>query len=152
MSLDHKKLVLCWTEWKRFWWISVCNELFTSSSLHGCRWFTEYYVQRLCVSVKKVPKDRRDREQREQASWITKHCCNSNSKVTLRKSWRREGLGAWTMPRKVTKPKAKRLTPAVQLLLYWGKQNFYVLFRYAGWQQKYLTLPWVSPIFVFPRA
>lgn len=86
--------MLCWTEYKRFWCFSVRNELFTSSSLHRWRWFTGYYVQRFCMSVKKMPKDQRDREQREQESRITGCSRSSNSSVTLRKSWWRAGLGA----------------------------------------------------------
>lgn len=66
-DLRNEPKTLCFVEQNRrgFWWISICNELFTSSSLHGWRWFTEYYVQKFCVSVKKMPKDGRGGEQRE---------------------------------------------------------------------------------------
>lgn len=139
--------MLCWTEYKRFWCFSVCNELFTCSSLHRWRWFTGYYVQRFCMSVKKMPKDQRDREQREQESGITGHSRSSNSSVTLRKSWWRAGLGAeqWLGRWQSHKQRGR-------LLLYWGKQNFHVLFKYAGLQQKYLTLPSVSSISCFSQS
>lgn len=94
MSPDHKNLMLCWTEWRRFWRISVSNELFTSSSLHGARWFTGYYVQRFWVSVKRIPKDQMDREQRERESQITRRSHSTNSNMTLRESWQTAGFGA----------------------------------------------------------
>lgn len=83
---DHKNLMLCWTEWKWFWWISVLNEL---SSFQLMPWVKEVHwilcSKVLCVCKKRMPKDQRNREQREQEGQKPRLSHSRNSNVTHEK-------------------------------------------------------------------
>lgn len=96
ISPDHKNLMLCWTEWKWFWWISVLNEL---SSFQLMLWVKEVHwilcSKVLCVCKKRMPKDQRTESKGNKkaknldsatvgtAMWPMKNCQRSGFGIEL---------------------------------------------------------------------
>lgn len=78
--------MLYWTEWKSFWWISVLNRLF---SFQLMPWVKEVHwilcSKVLCVCKKRMPKDQRNREKREQEGQKPRLSHSRNSNVTHKK-------------------------------------------------------------------
>lgn len=147
------KLKLCWIEWKRFWWISVLNELFPSSSHRGWRWFTGYYVQSFCMSVKKGCQ--KTRGTGSKGSKKAKTLATDTAAIAMWpwKSWQRSGFGTEQRLGRWESGKQRAISSccAAPTLLRETKLlcSFQICVTICVTKVPYL--PGVSPISVFPK-